>query len=187
VCEDAGGDALVLDGGDRLHARRAHRAVQHPEAPGALHQHRPCEAALATGVFEGQARHGGLLQAPTGRGGVSAERGARIDFIPYDQELLYKVVDALDEVSRECGKTIAQVALNWVLQRPTVSTIVIGARNEEQLRQNLGAIGWKLSAAQIARLDGASDTRIPYPYWHQRWFPMLTPPLLPGEQQAPLR
>ena len=71
-------------------------------------------------------------------------------------EHLYRVVDALDAVAKETGKTVPQVALNWLLQRPTVSTVIIGARNEEQLRQNLGAVGWKLTPEQIAKLDAAS-------------------------------
>jgi aryl-alcohol dehydrogenase-like predicted oxidoreductase len=83
-------------------------------------------------------------------------------------EQLYRVVDAIDAVAKEVEKTVPQVALNWLLQRPTVATLVIGARNEEQLRQNLGAIGWLLTAEQIARLDAASAVPLPYPYWHQR-------------------
>jgi aryl-alcohol dehydrogenase-like predicted oxidoreductase len=82
-------------------------------------------------------------------------------------EYLYGVVDALDEIAQETGKTISQVSLNWLLQRPTVSSIIIGARNEEQLRQNLGAVGWDLTAEQVARLDKASALRPIYPYWHQ--------------------
>jgi aryl-alcohol dehydrogenase-like predicted oxidoreductase len=81
---------------------------------------------------------------------------------------LYRVVDALDAVSKETGKTVPQVALNWLLGRPSVSTVVIGARTEEQLRQNLGAVGWKLTADQIAKLDAASKLLPAYPYWHQR-------------------
>ncbi len=84
------------------------------------------------------------------------------------QEYLYTVVDALDSVAKESGKTIPQVALNWLLQRPSVATLIIGARNEEQLRQNLGAVGWKLTAAQVAKLDAASAVPLTYPYWHQR-------------------
>ena len=93
------------------------------------------------------------------------------------EDHLYRVVDALDEAGKETGKTVAQVALNWLLQRPTVSSVIIGARNEEQLRQNLGAVGWKLSAAQIAKLDAASAVSPAYPYWHQRGtFPERNPP-----------
>ncbi|MFL5804369.1 MAG: aldo/keto reductase [Roseiflexaceae bacterium] len=85
-------------------------------------------------------------------------------------DYLYGVVDALDEVAEETGKTISQIALNWLLQRPTVSSIIIGARNEKQLRQNLGAVGWNLTADQVAKLDRASATRPIYPYWHQLGF-----------------
>jgi len=89
---------------------------------------------------------------------------------PVDDEYLYRVVDALDEVAKETGKTVPQVALNWLVQRPSVATVVIGARNEEQLRQNLAAIGWNLSAEQVAKLDAASNLTPIYPYWHQRQF-----------------
>lgn len=85
-------------------------------------------------------------------------------------EYLYSVVDALDEVARETEKTVPQVALNWLLQRPSVSSVIIGARNEEQLRQNLAAAGWNLTPEQVKRLDQASETPAPYPYWHQRQF-----------------
>jgi aryl-alcohol dehydrogenase-like predicted oxidoreductase len=91
-------------------------------------------------------------------------------------DYLYTVVDAIDEIAKETGKTVPQIALNWLLQRPTVSTLIIGARNEEQLRANLGAIGWKLTPEQIARLDAASDTPPVYPYWHQRGFAERNPP-----------
>jgi aryl-alcohol dehydrogenase-like predicted oxidoreductase len=89
---------------------------------------------------------------------------------PVEDEYLYKVVDAIDEVARETGKTVSQIALNWLLQRPTVSTVIFGARNEEQLRQNLGAVGWNLTAEQVAKLDKASHVARPYPYWHQLQF-----------------
>ena len=89
---------------------------------------------------------------------------------PVEDEYVYTVVDALDDVAAETGKTVAQVALNWLLQRPTVSTLVIGARNEEQLRQNLGAVGWNLTREQVGRLDAASATPRAYPYWHQDGF-----------------
>ncbi len=88
---------------------------------------------------------------------------------------LYKVVDALDAVAAETGKTVPQVALNWLLQRPTVSSVIIGARTEEQLRQNLGAVGWNLTAEQVAKLDQASATQPVYPYWHQRLFSERNP------------
>ena len=95
---------------------------------------------------------------------------------PVSDEYLFNVVDAIDEVARETGKTVPQVALNWLLQRPSVSTVIIGARNEEQLRQNLGATGWSLTPEQVAKLDAASEVTLPYPYWHQRGFEERNPP-----------
>lgn len=89
---------------------------------------------------------------------------------PADDEYVYKIVDALDEVAEETRKTVPQVALNWLLQRPTVATLVIGARNEQQLRDNLGAVGWNLTPEQVKKLDQASAVTLPYPYWHQRQF-----------------
>jgi aryl-alcohol dehydrogenase-like predicted oxidoreductase len=90
-------------------------------------------------------------------------------------EYLYAVVDALDAVAAETGKTVPQVALNWLLQRPTVSSVIVGARTEEQLRQNLAAVGWNLTAEQVAKLDKASERPPVYPYWHQRQFTERNP------------
>ncbi|EYF01191.1 Oxidoreductase [Chondromyces apiculatus DSM 436] len=84
-----------------------------------------------------------------------------------DDEFLFRVVDALEAVAAETDKAVPQVALRWLLQRPSVCSVVIGARNEGQLRQNLGALGWSLTAAQMARLDAASKTPPAYPYFHQ--------------------
>ena len=99
---------------------------------------------------------------------------------PVDQERLYRVIDALDDAAEETGKTIPQIALNWLLQRPTVATILIGARNEEQLRENLGAIGWNLTGDQVARLDAASAITPPYPYypyWNGQFSERNPPPV----------
>jgi len=90
-------------------------------------------------------------------------------------ERLYTIVDALDEVAEEVGKTVPQVALNWLLQRPTIANLVIGARNEEQLKQNLAAVGWNLTTDQIKKLDTASNIDPVYPYWHQRQDTKLNP------------
>jgi aryl-alcohol dehydrogenase-like predicted oxidoreductase len=87
---------------------------------------------------------------------------------PVDDEHLFRVVEAIDAVAEETGKTVPQIAINWLLQRPTVSTVIIGARNEQQLTDNLGAVGWSLTPAQVARLDEASAVTPAYPYWHQR-------------------
>jgi aryl-alcohol dehydrogenase-like predicted oxidoreductase len=98
---------------------------------------------------------------------------------PVDDERLYRVVDALDEIAGETGRSIPQIAINWLLQRPTVSSVIVGARNEEQLRQNLGAVGWALTRDQISRLDAASAVTAPYPhfpYERQEGFARLNPP-----------
>lgn len=117
---------------------------------------------LGWGRLTGKIRRGQPLPA-TSRLHDSAEFGP-----PVPEELLFRVMDALDEVALETGKTVPQIAINWLLQRPTVSTVVIGARDETQLRQNLGAVGWQLTPEQVARLDAASSTTLAYPYWHQR-------------------
>ncbi len=94
---------------------------------------------------------------------------------PVPDEHVFKVVDAIDAIAKETGKTVPQIALNWLLQRPTVATVIVGARNEEQLRQNLGAIGWNLTPAQVKQLDDASATTPAYPYWHQKGFAERNP------------
>jgi aryl-alcohol dehydrogenase-like predicted oxidoreductase len=118
---------------------------------------------LGWGRLTGKIRRGRPIPAGT-RLSTSATTHAAP---PVEDEFVYRVVDALEEVGRETGKSIPQVALNWLLQRPTVSTVVIGARTEEQLRDNLGAVGWRLTPEQIARLDAASARPKAYPYWHQ--------------------
>lgn len=86
---------------------------------------------------------------------------------PAEDEQVYRIVDVLDAIAAETGRTVAQIAINWVLQRPGVSTVIIGARDEAQLRANLGAVGWALTGEQVARLDVASAKAKIYPYWHQ--------------------
>lgn len=102
-----------------------------------------------------------------------AQGGGQGPEVPDD--FFYGIIDALDEVAAETGKTVAQVALNWLLQRPTVVNIIFGARNEEQLKQNLGAVGWNLTPEQVNKLDAASSTPPIYPYWHQRNNTRLNP------------
>jgi aryl-alcohol dehydrogenase-like predicted oxidoreductase len=119
---------------------------------------------LGWGRLTGKIRRGQPMpQASRLQNKLAFDKGPQVP-----EEYLYRVVDALDAAAKETGKTIPQVALNWLLQRPSVATIIIGARNEEQLRQNLGATGWALTPAQIAKLDAASAVPLPYPYWHQR-------------------
>ena len=90
-------------------------------------------------------------------------------------EYLYRVVEAIDAIAKETGKSVPQIALNWLLRRPTVSSVIIGARDEEQLKQNLAAEGWTLSPDQVARLDAASSVARAYPYWHQAQFAERNP------------
>lgn len=100
---------------------------------------------------------------------------------PVAEEHLYRVIDALDEIAEETGKSVPQIALNWLTRRPTVSSVIIGARNEDQLRQNLGAIGWALNSGQMARLNAASEVLPPYPhapYHYQDAFARLNPPIV---------
>jgi aryl-alcohol dehydrogenase-like predicted oxidoreductase len=94
---------------------------------------------------------------------------------PVPDEQIYNVVDAIDVIAKETGKTVPQIALNWLLQRPSVSTVIIGARNEEQLRQNLASVGWNLTAEQVKQLDDASAKTPAYPYWHQKGFAERNP------------
>jgi len=133
-------------------------------------------------------RVGALIWSPLGWGRLTGKirRGQPLPEVsrlhetgdygpPIDQEQLYRVVDAADGIAKETGKTVPQIALNWLLRKPTVSSVIIGARNEEQLKQNLGAEGWALSAEQVGRLDAASAKVLPYPYWHQRQFTERNP------------
>jgi aryl-alcohol dehydrogenase-like predicted oxidoreductase len=124
---------------------------------------------LGWGRLTGRIRRGQPL--PEGRIASGGAEGGP----PVDDNYLFTVVDALDLVAKQTGKSVAQVALNWLLQRPTVANIVIGARNEEQLKQNLGAIGWSLTADQVALLDKASHETPIYPYWHQMGFDERNP------------
>jgi aryl-alcohol dehydrogenase-like predicted oxidoreductase len=129
-------------------------------------------SALAGGALSGKMRRGQSVPA--------GSRLATADFLAGRRsENVYDIVDVLDRLSRETGKTLSQIALNWVLQRPSVASIVVGARNEEQLLENLGAVGWNLTAAQVAQLDAASEMRPIYPYWHQRNFAARNPPPVP--------
>jgi aryl-alcohol dehydrogenase-like predicted oxidoreductase len=125
---------------------------------------------LGWGRLTGKIRRGAALPQ-TSRLHKTAEGGPQPA-----EDYLYRVIDALEAVSGETGKTVPQIALNWLLRRPTVATVVIGARNEAQLRQNLGAVGWELTPAQVKFLDAASEVAKPYPYWHQAQFGERNPP-----------
>lgn len=107
--------------------------------------------------------------------GRVVEGGSPVPQAVISDETFYTITDTLEAIAAETEKSVAQVALNWVLRRPTVSSIIIGARNAEQLRQNLAAVGWNLTTEQIQRLDKASDIPTIYPYWHQRQNLTLNP------------
>jgi aryl-alcohol dehydrogenase-like predicted oxidoreductase len=130
---------------------------------------------LGWGRLTGKVRRGQLLPAQS-RLHQTADYGP-----PVDDEQLFGVVDVLDEIAKETGKAVAQIAINWLLQRPTVSSVIIGARNEDQLRQNLGAVGWSLTSEQIARLDAVNAKAAAYPYFpyqRQEGFARLNPSLV---------
>jgi aryl-alcohol dehydrogenase-like predicted oxidoreductase len=129
---------------------------------------------LGWGRLTGKIRRGQPLPKES-RLHKTSEQGPQVS-----EEYLHKVVDALDAIAKETGKTVPQIALNWLLQRPTISTVIMGARNEEQLRQNLAAEGWHLTKAQMAKLDAASDVAPTYPYWHQRQFTERNPAAAPA-------
>ncbi|NDW19593.1 aldo/keto reductase [Dysgonomonas sp. 216] len=124
---------------------------------------------LAAGRLGGRYRRNN----PVPKDGRVARGGAPVPDNVVSYNRLYDIMDVLDEIAGEVGKTVAQVALNWLLQRPTVCSLVIGASNEEQLKQNLGAVGWNLTEGQIERLDEVSKTPKNYPYWHQDEKPWL--------------
>lgn len=133
------------------------------------------------GAFVWSPLAGGRLGGKYGRNkpkpteGRVVEGGSPVPQAVVPEETFYKITDALDEIAEETGKSVAQVSLNWLLHRPTVSSIIIGARNEEQLTQNLEAVGWNLTIDQIKKLDAASDVPTIYPYWHQRQNLTLNP------------
>ncbi|MEJ3750711.1 aldo/keto reductase [Actinomycetes bacterium KLBMP 9797] len=129
---------------------------------------------LGWGRLTGKVRRGQPLPAGS-RLHQTAEFGP-----PVDDEHLFDIVDVLDDVAKETGRTVPQVALNWLLQQPTVASVIIGARDEEQLRQNLDAVGWTLAPEHLARLDDVSARTAPYPYfpyYRQAGFARLSRPV----------
>lgn len=128
---------------------------------------------LASGVLSGKIRRG--QSAPEGT--RVKQIGSEGLHIPYEK--VYEIIDVIDEIAEETGKSVAQISLNWLLQRPTVASIIIGARNEEQLKHNLGAVGWSLTAEQVKKLDKVSEISRIYPYWHQLGFAERNPLAVP--------
>jgi aryl-alcohol dehydrogenase-like predicted oxidoreductase len=124
---------------------------------------------LGWGRLTGKIKRGQPLPANS-RLHVTADKGP-----PVADDYLYDVVDALEAVAKETGKSVPQVALNWLLRRPTVASVIVGARDEHQFRENLGSVGWELTTQQVAKLDEVSKQTLPYPYWHQRGFAERNP------------
>jgi len=124
---------------------------------------------LASGRLTGKIRRDQPLPASS-RLHKMADQGPWVD-----NDYFYRVLDTLYAIVEETGKSVPQIALNWLLQKPTVSSIIVGARDEVQLRENLGAIGWNLTSAQVAKLDSISERTPAYPYWHQRGFTERNP------------
>ncbi|OYO01025.1 aryl-alcohol dehydrogenase-like predicted oxidoreductase [Propionibacteriaceae bacterium ES.041] len=130
---------------------------------------------LGWGRLTGKIRRGQPLPADT-RLHATAQFGP-----PVPDERLYDVVDMLTEIAAETGRSVPQVAINWLLRRPSVASVIIGARTEAQLRDNLGAVGWALTADQVSRLDAVSAVPAPYPhfpYERQEGFARLNPPVV---------
>lgn len=121
---------------------------------------------LASGRLSGKINRNHPMPASDSRYSQGGGQGPDVS-----QEFLFNIVDVLEELAAETGKSIPQISLNWLLQKPTISSLVVGARNEKQLRENLGAIGWSLTPEQVSRLDQVSEVTPVYPYWHQRNFP----------------
>ena len=126
-------------------------------------------SALAGGALTGKMRPGAPPPANSRLRSADFLAGAR-------SVRLYEVIAVLERIASETGRTVSQIALNWVLQRPSVASVLIGARNETQLTENLRTAEWKLELSQLARLDAASETTPIYPYWHQHRFAALNPP-----------
>ena len=124
---------------------------------------------LASGLLSGKYKR----NQPRPADARVAQGGSPVPGESINDERLYNIVDVLEEMAAETGKSVAQVSLNWLLQRPTVSNIIIGARNAEQLKQNLGATGWSLTLEQVKKLDAVSEVQPAYPYWHQRQHKVL--------------
>ncbi|MBV8377353.1 MAG: aldo/keto reductase [Verrucomicrobia bacterium] len=117
---------------------------------------------------------GGWLSGKFKRGMTAPPEGSRIELAEkkdwgekwsaYNNEQTWRTLDALHEVAASVNRPPAQVAINWLLQKPGVTAPIIGARGLQQLENNLASAGWSLSPEQVAKLDAGSETSLPYPY-----------------------
>lgn len=144
------------------------RDVEHELVPFCIDQNLGilCWSPLSGGFFTGKFREN--TASPTGAR-RSKQDAPSMKYWPVDEKKGYQIVESLDQVARAYDKTIAQTALNWLLCKPVVSSVLIGARNIDQLSENSGATGWKLSDEDVAFLDEAGKPIIPYPVWHQNF------------------
>jgi aryl-alcohol dehydrogenase-like predicted oxidoreductase len=151
------------------------RDVEHELVPLGLDQHVGIMAwsPLHFGWLSGKFRRGQSKPAETRLNALDAPGAV-------DEDRAYRIIDVLDEIAKQRGVSVAQVALNWVMRKPGVDTVIIGARNEQQLRDNLASATWTLTADEVGRLDEVSALPIPYPYWHQQKFGGERNPKLPG-------
>jgi aryl-alcohol dehydrogenase-like predicted oxidoreductase len=117
---------------------------------------------LAGGFLSGKFRRGETADAGT-RFGAQGDQGR------YDLEQGYAVVEVVREMASERGVSPAQIALNWLTRRAGVSSIIVGARTDEQLKDNLAAASWTMSDEELQRLNDLTVPRILYPYWHQQF------------------
>jgi aryl-alcohol dehydrogenase-like predicted oxidoreductase len=154
------------------------RDVEHELVPLALDQ--------GVGIMAWSPLHAGLLTGKFRRDARPTESRLNALDMPgtVDLERVYRIVDVLLDIGRERNVSASQVALNWVMRKPGVDTVVIGARNEEQLRDNLAAATWQLTPEEVARLDDVSALPEPYPYWHQHKFGIERNPRIPGTRLA---
>ena len=151
------------------------RDVEHEIVPLGLDQ--------SIGLMAWSPLHAGLLSGKFRRDAPrpSVSRLNELD-VPgtVDFDRLYRIVDTVTDVARARAVTPAQVALNWVMNKPGVDTVIVGARDEAQLRDNLAAAAFRLSAEEMTLLDEVSALPEPYPMWHQHKFGIERNPRLPG-------
>lgn len=150
------------------------------------HEIIPCGRDQGVGVMAWSPLHYGLLSGKFRRNERPAESRLNDLKAPgnVDMEQVYRIVDVLSHIADQRGVTVPQVALNWVISKPGVDNVIVGARNEEQLRGNLAAAEWRLSAEEVGLLDEASKVPIPYPVWHQKKFASERTPILPALREA---
>jgi aryl-alcohol dehydrogenase-like predicted oxidoreductase len=131
----------------------------------------PCGLDQRVGIMAWSPLQSGLLSGKFRRGQAKPSE-SRLNTLELpgtiDEERLFRIVDALADIAAQRSVSISQVALNWVTRKPRVDTVIIGARNEQQLRDNLAAATWNLTDPEVERLDEVSALPLPYPHWHQQ-------------------